>query len=421
MRSTDDIVITGLGVVSPIGIGRDAVWRSLAEGTSGIRAIRRFDVSQTPVTVGGEVVAFDPHEVIKPRKNLKVMSRDIQMTCVAADEAYRSACLTSAALDRERIGIVFGADLIQPQIDEVAAAFRGCAASGHFAFERWGEVAMREIFPLWMLKCLPNMPACHAAIIHDCRGPNNTIASGEVSSVLAMIEAARVIERGQADVMLCGGVGCRVHPTTWVRSCGEDLQRRCDDPARASRPFDADRDGAVNGEGAATFVLERRAHAEQRGARVLARVAGFASAYGRPTSDGASRQDAIERSIRGALAAAGWSPGDVGHVNAHGLSTVDDDRIEAQAIVSALGNVAVTAPKSFFGNLGAGTGAVELLATLLAFDGGLVPITLNYDRPDPRAPVNVIHGAPLAGRSRTAVVLNQTVRGQAVAMALAGE
>ena len=177
----------------------------------------------------------------------------------------------------------------------------------------------------------------------------------------------------------------------------------------------------IYGEGAAAFVLERRQHAEARRATILARIAGFASTFEACTPGQPFQGHAIRSAISQSLRAAGIEPGDVGHVNAHGLSTQVHDRVEALAIRDTLGDVPVTALKSFFGNLGAGGGAVELLGTLLAFRTGQVPYTLNYEHPDPHCPINVVRGQPLATRRKTALVLNQTLMGQSVAMVLCAD
>jgi 3-oxoacyl-[acyl-carrier-protein] synthase II len=333
--------------------------------------------------------------------------------------AYRDACLTSSNIDPERLGVVFGADMIQCQPQDVEAAYRRCLVEGRFDFGRWGPEALPEVFPLWMLKYLPNMPACHIAIAQDARGPNNTHSLGEVSSLLAVAEAARAIERGQADVMITGGTGSRIHPTTWVRNSLAEVSTHAGDPEAVSRPFDARRSGYVNGEGAAAFILESREHAQARGAGVLARVAGQASAFEPPLAGHPVEGTAIRAVLAAALRRSGLGPGEIGHVNAHGLSSVADDRAEAQAIRAVLGDVPVTALKSLFGNLGSGAGAVEMAATLLAFEHGLVPATRNYEYPDADCPVNVIHCQPLAGAARTALLVNRSPMGQSAAVVLA--
>ena len=374
-----------------------------------------------PVRFGGEITDFDPKQYVTPRKSLKVMSRDIQLGVTAARLAMEDAQLDSGSTDPLRSGVVLGADMIQCQPEEIASAFQKCLdEAGSFDFQRWGPAAIDEIYPLWMLKHLPNMPACHIAIAHDARGPNNSIALGEVSSLLAVAEAGRVIERGDADVMLAGGTGSRIHPTLWVRSCIAELSRRNDRPEAACRPFDADRDGWVNGEGAAVLILERRRHALARRAPILARFVSAASRFERPPRHGqVATGRAIRESIVATLQASGMSANDVSHVNAHGLGTIADDRLEAQAIADTLGNVPVTALKSYFGNLGSGTGAVELAASILALEQGCIPRTLNYERPDPTCPVHVVHGSERSSTGSLALSLNQAPTGQAVALAIA--
>jgi 3-oxoacyl-[acyl-carrier-protein] synthase II len=419
-RSKDrDIVITGLGVVSPIGVGRQAFWDSLLAGRSGVRAIPHLPPGSMPTWIGGEVVDFDPKDHITPRKSLKVMSRDIQLAVVAANLAAADAGLTPGTIEPERLGVVLGSDMIQSVPHDVEQAFRDSIVDGRFDFDRWGPSAMRDIFPLWFLKHLPNMPACHVGIPHDARGPNNTITLDEASSLWAVAEAARVIERGDADAMFCGGVGSRVHPTPFVRSFARQVSRRNDDPAGACRPFDADRDGLVNGEGAAVFILETRQRAQARGARVLARVLGSALGFHRPAAGQPPQGTAIRATIARALAESRLAAVDVGHVNAHAPGMTVEDAVEAQAIRDALGDVPVTAPKSYFGLLGSGGGAVELAASVLGLAEDVIPPTLNYQRPDPACPVNVIHGGPLTGAKGVCVKLSQSPFGQAAALVVA--
>lgn len=416
--SSEQVVVTGLGVVSPIGIGLESFWSSLVEGRSGIRPLKSFDASLLPIRFGGEVLDFDPKQRVRPRKSLKVMSRDIQLAFAAADEAFTHANIAAGAIDPERFGVVFGSDLIQPDPLEAAAGYRRSTVDGVFDFSLWGDGAMQEVYPLWMLKHLPNMPACHIGIAFDARGPNNTITLGEVSSVSAIGEAFRVIARGQADLMLAGGTGVRVHPTSMVRNSAAEASRRNDDPAGAARPFDAEREGEVFGEGAGATVLESRRAAQRRGATILARVVGYGSAFGRGPSGGTTSL-AVAQSIERALADAGLSPADVGFVAAQGRGTRRDDASEAQGIRSALGDVPVTVPKSYYGNVGSGGGALDFAAVVAALHAGRVPATLNYSTPDPECPVSVVHGKPQTLAKPTAIVLSQTPMGQAVALVIA--
>ncbi len=418
MSSSSQIAITGVGVVSPLGIGIDAFWTSLCARRSAVGDLGLFHGPGLPLPFGAAVADFDPKQYVRPRKSLKVMSREIQMACAAADLACEQAGHHAMPFGPERMGVLFGSEPIPCELDELVGAFRSCVVDGRFDFRLWGEKALPEFFPLWMLKYLPNMPACHIAIVQDARGPNNTICLGEVSSLLAVAEAIRVIERGNADVIVAGGAGSRIAPALWVRSGVCDYTRRAGDPAAASRPFDAERDGTVAGEGAAAFVLETVRHAEARGATILGRVLGFAGAF-EPNRNGQPVVGtAIRAAITGALQNAGMTPDDIGHVSAHGASTRHDDRIEAQAIRATLGDVPVFAPKSYFGNLGPGGGAVEMAASVLALAHRQVPATLNYERPDPECPVNVVTGEGEPSRRPTALLLNHTPEGQAAAVVL---
>ena len=319
-------------------------------------------------------------------------------------------------VDPDRCGVVFGADPIRNTNEDMTSPFRGCIVEGRFHMDRWGPIGMPGTFPLIMLATLPNMLASFISIAHDARGPNNTIHQNDVSSLIAIDEAARVIERGAADVMIAGGASSRWRPYDWARSSVVDSLTRVGDPAAASRPFDVGRSGEVRGEGAAAFVLESRRHAEARGATVLARIAGGASACF-PRGNGQAA-GGLGRAMTAALTQAGLSAAEIGHVNAHGLSTIDDDRLEAQTLREVIGDTPVTAPKSFFGNLCAAAGAVEMAVSVLALHHGVVPPTLNYEQADPNCPINVIHGEARAGLSPTALVVNHTGMGQAAALVL---
>jgi 3-oxoacyl-[acyl-carrier-protein] synthase II len=416
MAAMRDVVITGMGVVSPIGIGTEAFWKSLESGMSGVSPITLFDTSALPVRFGGEIRGFDPKQHVRPRKSLKVMSRDIQFGFAAADQALTDAGVGQGTVDPERFGVLYGADLIYDEIQDVEGVFRRCRHDGRFDFDRWADATMTEMYPLWLLKQLPNMIASHVAIFHDARGPNNTLVSGEVSALLALGEAASVIRRGWADVMLVGGTGCRLHPGAMVLRGDELLSHRASDPAAACRPFDRERDGMVNGEGSAAFVLESAEHAKRRSARVRSRLVSVVARSERRRRPGEPLTGAAAAAaIRGAVLAAAIGPTEIGHVNANGLATVAEDRIEAEVIRAEVGDAPVTAPKSFFGHAGAGSGALELAASVVGFDRGLVPPTLNYRTTDPTCPVNVVHGQPTKAGVGAFLKLSIARTGQAVA------
>jgi 3-oxoacyl-[acyl-carrier-protein] synthase II len=405
-----------MGVVSPIGVGREALWNAIAARRSGVRTQPQLAAGGWLAPFGGTITDFDPKELIQPRKSIKVMSRDIQMASAAAEMAWQEAKLGEATLDAERFGVLGAAGVMYCDLEELRIPFLEWLKQEDFDVHRWSRKAMGELYPLWMLKYLPNMPACHIGIRYDARGPNNTIALGDVSSLLALSEAADVIRRGHADVMIVVGTGSRINisDAMWHRGARLACNGKAD-PAQICRPFDAQRCGMVYGEGAAGIVLESRAFAERRGVKPLARIAGFAT---RTESSAVHQQptgDAIRRTIRAALAAAEMDAGDIGHVNAHGISTREDDPIEARAIRETLGDVPVTALKSYFGNLGQGSGMVELVASLIALEQGVLPPTINYETPDPECPVKVVTEMRVAEK-RSFVKLNHNATGQAAAV-----
>ncbi len=367
---------------------------------------------------GGDVSDFDPKELIQPRKSIKVMSREIQVASAAAELAWQDAGLGEAALDPDRFGIVGAAGVMYCDLEELRIPFVEWIKQQDFDIHRWSRSAMGELYPLWMLKYLPNMPACHIGIRYDARGPNNTIAEGDISSLLALSEAADVIRRDQADVMIVGGTGSRINLSDlmWHRGARMACNGKAD-PAEICRPFDAERSGMVCGEGAAQIVLESCEFAARRGAKPLAHVASAATRTESAAVEQQPTGDAIRRAIRAALAAAGVEPNEIGHVNAHGLSTREDDPIEARAIRDTLGDVPVTALKSYFGNLGQGSGMVELAISLMALEKGVVPPTLNYETPDPECPVNVVTEMQATSR-RAFVKLSHNVTGQAAAVVI---
>jgi 3-oxoacyl-[acyl-carrier-protein] synthase II len=420
MMPERDVVITGLGPVSPIGIGRDPFWAALAAQRSGVAIADSLVQIGFPVTIGGEVKDFDGKEFVTPRKSLKVMCREIQLAYAAAILATRDAGLAPGTIDPDRFGCVLGSDMYYFELESVEEIFRSAIDEHGFDFDRWGPNFPSKVFPLWMLKYLPNMAACHIGIALDARGPNNTITLGDASPLLAISEAATVIARGHADVMLAGGTGSRLNITPLTYRGVGNLSHHQEDPAAASRPFDARRDGLVNGEGAAAIILESRAHAEARGATILARVLACRSGF-EPRPDGAQNTGRAWRQVlRGIVKEAGLAPANIGHVNAHGLGTRADDAIEAQAIHDILGDVPVTALKSYFGTLGTGGGAVELIGSVLALAQQEVPVTLNYETPDPQCPVNVVRGVALRNRPATALCINQSGTGQVAAVLLGG-
>ncbi|HEY5315301.1 MAG TPA: beta-ketoacyl synthase N-terminal-like domain-containing protein, partial [Pirellulales bacterium] len=246
MSAPREIVITGIGVVSPLGIGLEPFWDALRCGRSGVGLIAGLDSSSLPVKLAAEIRDFDPLQYVKPRKSLKVMARDTQLGMTVAAMAREHARLGPGTIDPERFGVVFSADTLSAAPDDSTQGYVPCIYDGQFHMEHWGTRGLANSFPLSMLKLLPNMIACHISIAHDARAHNNTLYMGDASSLMALSEAAQVIARGAADVMLAGGASSRMQPMDWVRSCLlHELSHRSDQPERASRPFDQQRDGQV--------------------------------------------------------------------------------------------------------------------------------------------------------------------------------
>ncbi|MBC7856618.1 MAG: beta-ketoacyl-[acyl-carrier-protein] synthase family protein, partial [Pirellulaceae bacterium] len=211
MPQSREVVVTGLGAVCPLGIGRDAVWASLSTGQSGVRLIPEFAGQDLPFRYAGLIEGFEPKEYVQPRKTLKVMSGEIQAAYSAAMLALQDAGLAKNSVVPERLGVVLGSEMLYGELGELADSYRLCVVDGEFHHELWAEQVMKNLFPLWMLKYLPNMAACHIGIASDARGPNNSIVEGGASSLLAFLEASQAIIRGHADVMICGGSGSSIN------------------------------------------------------------------------------------------------------------------------------------------------------------------------------------------------------------------
>lgn len=385
------VVITGLGVISPIGIGVDAFWESLVAGRSGVGPITFFETGSFPVKIAAEVKNFDAKQYIKQRKSLKVMARDIQLAVACASLAMTDAGLdTPGKMDPRRFGTSLGAGLIPTEINELGVAIVNSRdGQQQFDIRKFGKEGLEHLFPLWLLKYLPNMLACHISIMYDLQGPNNTITTACAASSQAIGEGFRVIQRGDADAMICGGSDSKINPLSMVRyNLLKVLSTRNDEPTKASRPFDRDRDGMVVGEGAGMLILEELDHAKKRGAKIYAELVGFNSTcdgvtVGVTCSDGSARDIAM----RAALQAAKVNPEDVDFVSAHATGVKENDRNEALAICRAFGAAARRVPvgsfKSVMGQLGAGAGAVEAVACVLALQHNVLPPTLNCENPDP--------------------------------------
>ena len=366
------VVITGLGLVTSLGDSPDRVWASLAEGKGMVRPLEAFRIAGLPSDVGAEIKDFDLKNYALPKyrsvlqKYRKYMARDIELAVAAAQLAVQDAGLVDGGVDPTRIGIDLGAGLISSELDEIAPAIQHATSDGEpFDFQVWGRESIRMIKPYWLLKYLPNMLACHISILIDCQGPSNTITEADASSNLAIAEAARIIARGRADMMITGGADSKIHPLSVIRmALLENMSRWNGDPSQACRPFDRRRDGWVPGEGAGILILEEESHARNRGARIYGEILGGGSGCDAMPAGGLDPDGSgTEVAVTAALEEAGLSPSEIGHVNAHGAATRIADLAEARAFGRIFGphGVPVTALKGYMGNLVSGCGSVELI------------------------------------------------------------
>jgi 3-oxoacyl-[acyl-carrier-protein] synthase II len=399
------IAITGIGVVTPIGVGSADFADALRAGRSGGRGITAFDCRGFETRIAAEVDdrAYDPAAFVDPPKMLKHMSRPARFAVVAAAMARRESALTAGDTDPYRVGVSLGAggmgpvdlDLLDSQASAVIISARR-GESDELDIPSFARIYRERTNPISILRGLPNLAAAHVAIQQDARGPNNTITTACSAGTQAIGEGMRAIQRGDADVVFAGGTDTMINPVGVLGfSMLGTLSRRNDDPGRASRPFDADRDGFVIGEGAAMMVLERESHARARGARVLAELAGYGctcDAY-RITDERPDAEAAV-RAMRLCIEDASAQPGDVGYVNAHGTGTRMNDVTETRAVTAlfrgAGGIPPMSSTKSMVGHLLAAAGAVELAASVLALAGGFLPPTINYERADPECDLDCV-------------------------------
>ena len=427
------VVVTGLGLVCPLGLSAGEFWTALEHGTSGVVPIESFSPAGLPLRYAAEARCFtggitdfgdlEGEKKKAIRKGLKVMCRESQMAVAAAQRALHDAGDALTHHPAERFGCVFGSDYMLTLPDDFTSSVAACrAADGDFDFQRWASDGLPLLNPLWLLKYLPNMPASHIAIYNDLQGPSNSLTVREASGHLAVGEAVVTIRRGMADIMVAGATGSRVHPMKTVHALQTEqvaLDEAGGDPATWSRPFDLGRRGMVLGEGAAVLILEELESARRRGARIYAEVVGHAAACSVERGGIGRRRAALAQAIRATLERAGIGADSLGHVHAQGLSTQAGDREEVAALGDVLGPAArqipTVAAKSHFGNLGAGSGLVECLASIMALERGSLFPLLNYESLDAECPVRAARQGDAAGESFISVAA--TPQGQAAAVA----
>lgn len=406
---SSDVVITGLGATTPLGADVEALWEGLVSGRSGVRRIDDLLAASGHAadltTRIGAPMTQSPDEQLD-RVLARKMDRSQQAALVAARQAWAAA--GAPEVDPVRLAVVIGTGI----------GGIGTLLEQDDVMEDRGP---GRVSPLTVPKLMPNGPAAWVSIEFGARAGVYTTVSACASGAEALAHGARLIRSGEADVVIAGGAEAAITPFT-VAAFGQSrtLSTRNDEPERASRPFDAGRDGFVLGEGAGVLVLERGEFARARGARIRGRLAGFgitsdAHHITGPDPTGAGQIAAIGK----ALADAGLLPADIGHVNCHATSTKVGDVGEAIAISAALGSdVLLTAPKSSFGHLFGAAGAVEAIATVLSVEAGIVPATLNLETPDPALPLEVVHGASRKVSQSAALSNSFGFGGQNVALVL---
>ncbi|MBI1824899.1 MAG: beta-ketoacyl-[acyl-carrier-protein] synthase II [Planctomycetes bacterium] len=399
------IVITGIGWITPLGHDIESVWRRMLNSESGVSPTEIFDASAFPTSFSAQVKDFDLRRFLgADAERHKGASRNSQFALAAASQAWTSAKLDSNQVDSSRVGVYLGGGEGPLDFDRfAAAALAGCRTEkGEIApldSVRWANTALESLSAINELEQEPNLAGGHLACQFQAEGPNINTLTACAASTQAMGEAYRLIQYGDADVMITGGTHSMIHPlgvTGFSRLTA--LSTRNDSIMTASRPFDRTRDGFVLGEGSGILILEEFEHARQRGAPMLAEITGFGS-----TADAFRITDIHEdgrgaiAAMRGALDSAGLQPGEIDYISAHGTGTEENDKIETLAIRKLYGEnakkVAISSVKSMVGHLIAAAGAVELITCVLAIRDGVVPPTINYQNPDPNCDLDYVPNA----------------------------
>ncbi|MDQ7819536.1 MAG: beta-ketoacyl-ACP synthase II [Armatimonadota bacterium] len=369
------VVVTGVGVVTPIGIGKEAFWASLVAGRSGVRRISRFDPSAFDTQIAAEVLDFDP-TAFMDRKDVRRNDRFVQFAYAAARMALDDAGFTITPRNAGEVGVLIGSGI-------------GGAETWENQHQTLLERGPGRVSPFFIPMIIINMASGIVSILTGARGPNSAVVTACATGGHAIGDAMRIIQRGEATAMLAGGTEAAITPLSVAGFCSmKAMSTRNDEPHRACRPFDAGRDGFVMGEGAGVVLLEDLGHALRREARIYCELVGYgmsADAYHITQPD--PEAEGATRSMANALRDAGIDPAEVDYINAHGTSTPYNDRTETLAIKRVLGpharRVAVSSTKSMTGHLLGAAGGVELIACALAIERQILPPTINYEVPDP--------------------------------------
>ena len=419
MVGFDDIVITGLGAVTPIGIGKTVLEQSLNSGRCNSKVLYGCETEEARM-IGAPIEDYDGKDYITPRKALKMMGREVQISHTAAHLAWEDANLLDQQICSERIGVVFGSEMIPGDLNDLAPCVRSCSTGPDINHDLWGKNLAKEVFPLWMLRYLPNMPACHVAIAVDARGPNNTIVMEEISGLLAIAESMSIMQRDQADIMIVGAISSRITPTRLLyrRNAYYFNHTRSDAPKQFhSRAFDCQRSGIVPAEAAVTLILERRKHAVARGAKIYGQVLSAVSRYAKTETPSGGSTQAICNAAVEALKHADIRAHDLACVSAQGFSESKLDIVEARAIHDFAAETPVTSYSSYLGTAGAASGLVQLAAAVIAANNHQVLPTLGYSQKDQACPIHVCNQTLRTERHHL-LQLGFTFEGQAAAVVI---
>ncbi len=389
------IVITGLGIVSPLGIGVDLNWRNILAGVGGVGPITLFDASGFPCTIAGEVKDFDPTRYLS-EKEARKMDRFMQLGIAAGIEAVKDSGLQVTDANAERIGVHIGSGI-------------GGLHTIENGTRTYLEKGQRRVSPFYIPMTIINMVSGNLSILLGLKGPNLAMATACTTATHAIGDAGRIIEYGDADVMVAGGTEAAITPTSMAGfGNARALSTRNDDPATASRPWDKDRDGFVLGEGAGVVVLEEYEHAKRRGARIYCELSGFGmSGDAYHMTSPAEGGEGAARCMRAALRNAGLDPQQVQYINAHGTSTPQGDKAETLAVKAVFGDysykLAMSSTKSMTGHLLGAAGGVEAIYTALALLHQVAPPTINIITPDPDCDLDFVPATARAMKIDTAL------------------
>lgn len=376
------VVVTGLGVITAVGIGVDQFWKNIVNGVSGVDRITLMDTSNLEVKIGAEVKDFDPTEYMD-RKEVKRADRFVHFAVAAAKMALADSGLEINASNAENIGVVIGSGIGGMKTFEEQA--RTCFEKGP-----------KRVSPFFIPMMIPDMGSGFVSILTGAKGPNHTVVTACASGAHSIGDSLRIIQNGEAVAMITGGSEAAITQLAYAgfTSAGA-LSTNNDDPKGASRPFDLNRDGFVMGEGAGILILEELEHAKQRGAKIYAEVVGFGGsgdAYHMTSPD--PEGDGAARAMRRAIADAGIKPEQISYINAHGTSTAANDKLETMAIKRVFGEAAyripVSSTKSMTGHLLGAAGGVEAIISALALHHGIIPPTINYQTPDPECDLDYV-------------------------------